>query len=791
MLRQLAALSVLLVCAAFATIQGPVARVGPFLQDAEPRSVWVVWETTEAAPSLVRYGRTTSLGKVARGKSIPGQDGSRIHHVRLDGLRPDSPHYYSIKAEGERGGVFRFRTPPERTAGKPFRFVVYSDTQSGPDPGKHTEVINEGVIRFVTTEFGPELSDELAFTLIPGDLVNAGSNYAEWKEQFFDEEQQLAQHVPIYPVPGNHEQDSHWFFDYFHLPENGTPGFEEHWWYSDHGNVRVIGLDSNTAYRNEQQLSWLDGVLEEAAKDRVIDFVFAELHHPHKTPAWTPGNTEFTGEVVRRLERFSTDTGKPSIHFFGHTHSYERGQSRDHNHLWIDVSAGEGDLAWWGEFPNEDYPEFQKTIMDWGFVLMEVEDGDNPSFRMRRVSRGNQYAPLDNEVIDDITIRHENLAPSRPGAELPADGAAGVSAEEGVLRGSAFSDLDGDTHLASHFQVTTTPGDYREPVLDEWIRFENWFAPPGATSRENGYYSVDTRAGKDVRELELGFLEPHTTYSWRVRYRDSGLAWSEWSEEVSFTTGAAAVGAACLPEGGCAVMREVEATAIGAAWLGLGTTCADAPCPEVVRLFEESFEGVTLKEPVMESGSGPSWSPRPPRGWTTNREEMTGGGIEEWRSWSFASKEFWVRASGDQGRGGFTLGDGVVAIADSDEWHDAPTELGEEGGFLALMTTPEISLERAAPGSLRLAFDSSWMPDEPMAARVRARFDTGEEVLVLEWRSEEGHEDYKADAISERVRVPVESPEGAGSMRLVFELGEANNDWFWAIDDILVFATAE
>ena len=207
--------------------------------------------------------------------------------------------------------------------------------------------------------------------------------------------------------------------------------------------------------------------------------------------------------------------------------------------------------------------------------------------------------------------------------------------------------------------------------------------------------------------------------------------------------------------------------------------------------FEESFEGVTLKEPVMESGSGPSWSPRPPRGWTTNREEMTGGGIEEWRSWSFASKEFWVRASGDQGRGGFTLGDGVVAIADSDEWHDAPTELGEEGGFLALMTTPEISLERAAPGSLRLAFDSSWMPDEPMAARVRARFDTGEEVLVLEWRSEEGHDDYKADAISERVRVPVESPEGAGSMRLVFELGEANNDWFWAIDDILVFATAE
>ena len=664
-----ASLSLLAVTALTAAVHlpAPEVRVGPFLQDAEPTSVWVVWETVGEAPSRVRYGSSGRTRRVATGDSIPGKDGSRIHHVQLTGLEPDSLHSYRIDAEGARGGTFRFRTPPLRESGKSFRFAVYSDTQSGPDARKHTEVINEGVIGFVEDEFGRALWDELAFSLIPGDLVNAGSNYGEWKEQFFDEEQALAQHVPLYPVPGNHEQDAHWFFDYFHLPENGSPGFEEHWWYKDHGNVRLIGIDSNSGYRIPQQLAWLDGVLAEAADDPVIDFVFAEMHHPHKTPSWTPGNTAFTGEVVQRLEAFSTATGKPSIHFFGHTHSYERGQSRDHEHLWVDVSAGEGDLAWWGEFPNEDYPEFQKVFMDWGFVLMEVEDGENPSFRMRRVSRGNQFDPKDNAVIDDLTIRHHNAAPATPRALEPVGGAGEVSADEGVLRGSAFEDPDGDSHLASHFQVTAVAGDYSTPVRDEWFRFENWFAPPGATGRETGYFSVDTRAGKDVRELELGPLDPYTTYHWRVRYRDSSLAWSDWSEEATFTTGAAAVGAACLPEGGCAELRESEALALGAIFHGVGTTCAEVECPTYVSLFEEDFEGVELRPPSMEPGSGPSWSPDPPQGWTTNRDAMTGGGVDEWRSWSFSTKDFWVTASGDQGRSGFALGDGVIAVADSDE----------------------------------------------------------------------------------------------------------------------------
>jgi hypothetical protein len=299
---------------------GQTIRVGPVLQDAEPGSIAVMWETTAAYTGFVDYGPTAALGSTAASQRTASVNGAAIHHAQITGLQPDTVYYYRVRSGSAQSEVARFRTPPTPASEKNFRFAAYSDMQgNGAHPFKHTEIVNEGMIDFVRAEFGDELHDELAFVIVPGDLVDKGSNYNEWKEQFFDEAANLTRFVPYYPVPGNHEQDSAWFFRYFQLPRNGTPGFEEHWWYKDYGNLRVIGCDSNTAYRNQQQLDWLDLVLADAASEEHIDFVFAQMHHPHLSELWTPGNTDFTGEIVSRLERFSSDTGKPSAHFFGHT----------------------------------------------------------------------------------------------------------------------------------------------------------------------------------------------------------------------------------------------------------------------------------------------------------------------------------------------------------------------------------------------------------------------------------------------------------------------------------------
>ena len=82
-------------------------------------------------------------------------------------------------------------------------------------------------------------------------------------------------------------------------------------------------------------------------------------------------------DVVERLETFSTNCGKPSIHFYGHTHGYSRGQSRDHQHLMVNVSSAGGALDRWGEQPQADYPEFSVSQDTYGFVIVDVEAGDD------------------------------------------------------------------------------------------------------------------------------------------------------------------------------------------------------------------------------------------------------------------------------------------------------------------------------------------------------------------------------------------------------------------------------
>ena len=72
-----------------------------------------------------------------------------------------------------------------------------------------------------------------------------------------------------------------------------------------------------------------------------------------------------------------------------------------------------------------------------------------------------------------------------------------------------------------------------------------------------------------------------------------------------------------------------------------------------------------------------------------------------------------------------------------------------------------------------------------------AEFEPGGAVEVFEWRSEPDGENHKAASISERVRLSIEAPRNARAVRFVFELGEADNDWFWAIDDIRVYAAPD
>lgn len=500
--------------------------VHPYLQDAHPNSITILWETSKGEESIVEWGLTPKLGNTSKGIAYDVNfSEARIHKVEVERLERFTSYYYRVRTGNMVSDIFQFKTPPFASDEQSFNLLAMSDMQKDhQNPDKFSEIVNQGILPYLKKEYEKTLPENLALVMVPGDLVENGTKYGQWKNDFFDPAQKLFSEVPVYPVLGNHEKNTAFYFKYFSLPENGTPAYAGHWWYKDYGNTRIIGLNSNEGYRDlEDQYEWLEKVLAETAENMDIDFVFAQLHHPHKSELWIPGEEASSGKVVKLLEAFSTKTGKPSLHFFGHTHGYSRGQSKDHKHLWINVASAGGAIDNWGEFEGRDYDEFTVTQDEYGFVMVEVDaNHEQPKFTIKRISRGNENIFRDNEKTDQITIYAKKHKPEAPEVISPKDHTISVSGN--VLKAGEFSSsFDGAYHAASHWQIATDT-DFSKVVRDSWKQSENW------------YYLEDRQKGDDLTDEPTKRLQANTTYFWRVRYRDQHLNWSDWSTIQTFKT---------------------------------------------------------------------------------------------------------------------------------------------------------------------------------------------------------------------------------------------------------------
>ncbi|MBP8911839.1 MAG: hypothetical protein KBI32_10090 [Phycisphaerae bacterium] len=212
-------------------------------------------------------------------------------------------------------------------------------------------------------------------------------------------------------------------------------------------------------------------------------------------------------------------------------------------------------------------------------------------------------------------------------------------------------------------------------------------------------------------------------------------------------------------------------------------------------LFTEDFESVPLGAPVDEAppAVGNYWTDVPPAGWVVNDAGVPGSGdpttdgVTEWAGWSFVNKDWWVQVAEDQQRSQFVSGQGIVAVADPDEWDDLPHAPGLYNAFLS---TPSINVAGAEAGSLQLAFDSSWRQEGTQTASVLVSYDDRDPVVVMLWGSEGGNPtSFKPDATNERVTVNLGNPAGVKTMVITFGLTEAGNNWWWAIDNIEVVGT--
>ena len=160
-------------------------------------------------------------------------------------------------------------------------------------------------------------------------------------------------------------------------------------------------------------------------------------------------------------------------------------------------------------------PVFDSGPDSFGLLQMTIDSGrlnGNSTYYWQVRHQGNNGLWSLWSMETSFTAR--NRLPNQPDGVSPEDGASGIGLTP-TLQSSAFSDPDvGDTHAASQWRITTTPGDYSTPT----------FLSPELTSN---LIQVTVDSGR---------LAGNTTYYWQVRHQDSQGSWSAWSEEKAFTT---------------------------------------------------------------------------------------------------------------------------------------------------------------------------------------------------------------------------------------------------------------
>jgi hypothetical protein len=266
---------------------------GPYLTAVSETSITVNWRTESVTCGCVFYATEDYFDRHGIYNQFITDSERELHHVQLTGLAPDTTYHYRLLIGRRFTADHTFTT----FGSDAFTFVVYGDTQ-------------EQLPMFTQLERHKIVADRIAaendvsFILHCGDLVGDVDNPEEWN-RFFEAARSALAETPIFPVLGNHENNSSDYYDAFGVSQ----------WYSfDCGNAHFAMLDSNSLIAT--QAEWLT---EDLNDDK--DWKFAAFHHP----PYSSANYHWGGWLDLRTiwEPVFVANGVNAV-FNGHVHVYER-----------------------------------------------------------------------------------------------------------------------------------------------------------------------------------------------------------------------------------------------------------------------------------------------------------------------------------------------------------------------------------------------------------------------------------------------------------------------------------
>jgi PKD repeat protein len=431
------------------TQYGPPFRIvkEPYLLNVTKTGITIMWETSQESNSKVDYGKE-KIGELAPTYTdeIVSDKLTRIHEITLTGLEEETFYNYRVisqmPSEGDPQEAasknYIFKTAPGE--GTPFTFAVYGDNRT-PIVGEKSQTVHEEIASAIAGR-RPD------FVLNTGDVVTYGKKYEEWNTELFASASEILKDTPYYIAIGNHEEDAHWFYDFFPYPAPGD-------YYSfDYGNAHFTILDTNQDYSpGSAQYNWLEADL--ASSNATWNIV--ACHHPFYSSNDVL-QTELRDTISPILEKYHVD-----LVFNGHEHLYERSYpikngAIDFEQGIIYVTTGGG---------AAELKQFQTVKKPWYIAEGKVVH----HYCLVKVCGGNfemQVYDVDGNLIDLLTltkplITHSlTMAVNDPAGGTTTPGVGGHSYAEGRVvtisaspaAGWRFDDWTGN--VANPDSITTT-----------------------------------------------------------------------------------------------------------------------------------------------------------------------------------------------------------------------------------------------------------------------------------------------------------------------------------------------
>lgn len=325
---------------------------GPYLQKMTAKSATICWSTFESEPTITYPG-----------KNVKPIREYKQHSIHLGRLEPNTEYSYDVLNNGTDDGKGTFKTFPNKI--QPFKFAVLGDTRSRHEI--HTKIVNMII------------KEAPMFVVNTGDLVGNGRDINDW-EAFFKVNKQLMKNIPYYPVLGNHEKESPYYFEFFDLPNN------EKYYSFNVGDALFVVLDSEGKEISEPsyisgknsekfwkdsfeeyfvtQKKWLEKVLE---LNREAGFVFVFQHQPmysikKSRVEETNKRRKFWGDIFEK--------NHVQVFMNGHDHHYHHAYKNGVHYI---TTAGGGAGLYETDAPQPETVKFKKIEH---FVSISVNENN-------------------------------------------------------------------------------------------------------------------------------------------------------------------------------------------------------------------------------------------------------------------------------------------------------------------------------------------------------------------------------------------------------------------------------